>query len=92
MTKAMWTGILAAVCAFAAPAFTQAKEDKAPVAPAARADEDNKPQPYVVIVGIDNYADKEILPRAHAEADAKRSSTCSPARNTTAWTPPTPGC
>ena len=71
MTKAMWTGVLAAVCAFAAPALTQAKEDKAPVAPVPRADEDNKPQPYVVIVGIDNYADKEILPRAHAEADAK---------------------
>lgn len=29
------------------------------------------PQPYVVIVGIDKYADTHILPRAHAEADAK---------------------
>jgi C-terminal peptidase prc len=28
-------------------------------------------QPYVVVVGIDQYADKQILPRKHAEADAK---------------------
>ena len=71
MIKAMWTGILAAVCAFAAPALTQAKEDQAPVAPAARADADAKPQPYVVVVGVSNYQDKEILSRAHAEDDAK---------------------
>ena len=70
MTKAMWTGVLAAACAFAAPALTQAKEDNAP-SPGGPRHENNKPQPYVVIVGINNYADKEILPRAHAEADAK---------------------
>jgi C-terminal peptidase prc len=29
------------------------------------------PQPYVVLVGIDKYADKQILPRKHAEADVK---------------------
>lgn len=29
------------------------------------------PQPYVVVVGIDKYADTHILPRKHAEADAK---------------------
>ena len=28
-------------------------------------------QPYVVLVGIDRYADKQILPRKTAEADAK---------------------
>jgi len=28
-------------------------------------------QPYVVLVGIDHYADENILPRKHAEADAK---------------------
>lgn len=28
-------------------------------------------QPYVVIVGMDNYGDKVIKPRAHAEDDAK---------------------
>jgi len=30
-----------------------------------------QPQPYVVLVGIDKYADPQILPRRHAEADAK---------------------
>ncbi|MBM4071539.1 MAG: hypothetical protein FJ271_21785 [Planctomycetes bacterium] len=29
------------------------------------------PQPYVVVVGIDKYADNHILPRKHAEADAQ---------------------
>jgi hypothetical protein len=28
-------------------------------------------QPYVVLVGIDKYADKQIVPRKTAEADAK---------------------
>ncbi len=37
----------------------------------ARAADDKSPQPYVVIVGIDQYADPQILPRRHAEADAK---------------------
>jgi len=27
--------------------------------------------PYVVVVGIDKYADPQILPRKHAESDAK---------------------
>ena len=72
MTKAMWNGVLAAVCAFLAPvALIQAKEDKAPVAPAARADEDAKPQPYLVVVGVGNYPDKQIQSRPHAEDDAK---------------------
>ena len=39
--------------------------------PGGRADEGKKPQPYVVIVGVSNYADKEILSRPHAEDDAK---------------------
>jgi C-terminal peptidase prc len=30
-----------------------------------------KPQTYVLLVGMDNYADKEIKSRTHAEADAK---------------------
>ncbi len=29
------------------------------------------PQPYVVVVGIDKYKDPQILPRTHAEADAR---------------------
>jgi C-terminal peptidase prc len=39
------------------------------VRPVAAAD---KPvQPYVVLIGISEYADKQILPRPHAEADVK---------------------
>src|SRR5436190_6000755 len=37
---------------------------------AARAADDTKQQTYVVIVGIDQYKDAQILPRKHAEADA----------------------
>lgn len=32
---------------------------------------EEKPQPYIVLVGIDNYADTQIKARTHAEADAK---------------------
>ena len=59
MTKVLFTGFLAGACAFLA------------LAGPARADEDKKPQPYVVVVGVSNYKDKDILPRAHAEDDAK---------------------
>jgi C-terminal peptidase prc len=42
------------------------------VAPAGAADEaPPEPQAYVVLVGIDKYADAAIKPRQHAEADAK---------------------
>lgn len=34
-------------------------------------EEDKTPTPYVVIVGISNYADKQIKPRPKAEDDAK---------------------
>jgi carboxyl-terminal processing protease len=37
----------------------------------ARAADDSKSQAYIVIVGIDEYKDTQILPRKHAEADAK---------------------
>ena len=38
----------------------------------AGAAEDNRPsRPFVVIVGVSDYADKDIKPRAHAEDDAK---------------------
>src|SRR5260370_2246241 len=37
----------------------------------ARAVDEKASQPYVVIVGIDNYHDQHILPRKHAEADAR---------------------
>ncbi len=32
---------------------------------------DEPTQPYVVIVGVNQYADAQIIPRTHAEADAK---------------------
>ena len=60
MTKAMWMGVLA--CAGAVLALA---------GPARAADEGKKTQPYVVVVGVSNYADKQLLPRAHAEDDAK---------------------
>jgi C-terminal peptidase prc len=37
----------------------------------ARAAAQAQSQPYVVLVGISDYADKQIKPRPHAEADAK---------------------
>lgn len=36
-----------------------------------RAAEPHTPQPYVVLVGVSKYADKQILPRPHAEDDVK---------------------
>ena len=39
------------------------------VVPARAADE--PAQPYIILVGIDKYADAQILPRANPEADAK---------------------
>jgi C-terminal peptidase prc len=40
-------------------------------ATAVRAEEAKPSKTYVVLVGIDKYADKQITPRKHAEADAK---------------------
>jgi C-terminal peptidase prc len=37
----------------------------------ARADEPKAPQPFVVLVGISNYEDKQIKARPHAEDDVK---------------------
>ncbi|HVS36413.1 MAG TPA: S41 family peptidase, partial [Gemmataceae bacterium] len=59
MTKAMWTGVFACACtllALTAPAW---------------AAEAKKPQPYIVVVGVSNYQDKQLLPRTHAEDDAR---------------------
>jgi len=33
--------------------------------------QETKGQPYVVLIGINNYEDKQIVPRKHAEQDAK---------------------
>ncbi len=58
MSNAKLTAVLASVLLlFAAACRTSASE------PAS--------QPYVVLVGIANYADEQILKRPHAEADAK---------------------
>jgi carboxyl-terminal processing protease len=39
--------------------------------PARAADEAPKPKAYIVLVGVNDYADKQIKPRKFAEADAK---------------------
>ena len=59
MSKALLKGLFA-VAAVAALFLSQA-----------RAADDTKSQTYVVVVGIDQYKDPQILPRKHAEADAK---------------------
>jgi carboxyl-terminal processing protease len=67
MTQAMFPRWLAAVFALALLAVPlRAEQPKDKEEPAAKA-----PQPYVVMVGISNYADKQIKPRPHAEDDAK---------------------
>jgi carboxyl-terminal processing protease len=60
MTKAMLTRSLGAVLAVLALTLSVRAEE-------AR----GSSQPYVVLVGISNYADKQIKPRPHAEDDAK---------------------
>jgi C-terminal peptidase prc len=59
MSKAIFAGLLSTLIVAAA------------IAPARAAEEVKQPQAYVVLVGIDKYADKQIKPRAHAEADAQ---------------------
>jgi C-terminal peptidase prc len=58
MTRALLKGVLAVVVL-------------AGVLPRAATADDAKANAYVVIVGIDKYKDDQILPRLHAEADAK---------------------
>src|SRR5690348_15669110 len=59
MTKALVTGMLGSLVLAAVAAV--------PVLAA----EPHAPQPYVVLVGVSNYEDKQILPRPHAEADVQ---------------------
>jgi C-terminal peptidase prc len=59
MTKAMLTWSLGAVAALALALPVRAEEPK------------TSSGPYVVLVGISNYKDKQIKPRPHAEDDAK---------------------
>jgi C-terminal peptidase prc len=60
MLKRKWMGFVAMVAWLVVPAMYSA----------ARA-ADEPAQPYVVLVGIDQYADGQIKSRRHAEADAK---------------------
>src|SRR5690348_15217777 len=63
MTKAMLTGLLASLAvALAALPARAAEPDKA---------EAKASQPYVVLIGVSDYADKQINSRPHAEDDAK---------------------
>jgi carboxyl-terminal processing protease len=59
MSKAMRLRLLGSLCAALALVLP------------ARADEAQPPKTYVVLVGISNYADKQIKPRPHAEDDVK---------------------
>jgi C-terminal peptidase prc len=60
MTKAMGTRLLgAALAAFLLLTAT------------ARAEEASRPHPFVVVVGVDKYADADLKGRTHAEDDAK---------------------
>jgi carboxyl-terminal processing protease len=61
MTRAKFTGLLAAFLALVAIAI-----------PARAVEETAKPgKAFVVLVGVSNYADKQIKPRVHGEDDAK---------------------
>jgi len=71
MTKRLWLLGLLLLAALAGPVAAQsapardnavAGDEEATAAPS---------QPYVVLIGIDKYADPQIKPRQHAEADAK---------------------
>jgi C-terminal peptidase prc len=59
MSKLKWTGLLAGLFVALVPVLSLHAEE-GPVS-----------HPYIVLVGISQYADKQITPRPHAEADAK---------------------
>src|SRR5262245_11762209 len=63
MCKALTSSVLSVLLVGLAVLPLRAAEDKK--------DENGKPHPYIVLVGINEYADKQILPRPHAEQDAK---------------------
>jgi C-terminal peptidase prc len=65
MTKSKFLGLLG-VCLVAAAAVLPARADRAAAPSGAKAS-----QPYIVLVGISKYDDPHILPRPHAEQDAK---------------------
>jgi len=59
MTKALLTRFLGAIAVLAL------------AVPVWAAEEPKGPQPYVVLIGINHFADKQIKDRSHAEADAQ---------------------
>lgn len=64
MTQVMLTRWLGAVLAFGLLALPLRADQS-------QAEQTKNSHPYVVLVGISNYADKQIKPRPHAEEDAK---------------------
>jgi C-terminal peptidase prc len=62
MTKAFRTRLLAGLLVALVALASGAR---------ARAEEKSAPHPYIVLVGISQYHDKQIKPRPHAEDDAK---------------------
>jgi carboxyl-terminal processing protease len=64
MTQAMLSRWLGAVLALGLLALPLRADQP-------QSEKDKTSQPYVVLVGISNYADKQIKPRPHAEDDAK---------------------
>ena len=63
-------------------------------APAVRADDDETQpgQTYVVLVGIDKYADPQIKSRRHAEADARALYDLFTSKDTSVSRPTTSSC
>ncbi|HEY7328254.1 MAG TPA: S41 family peptidase [Gemmataceae bacterium] len=64
MTQAMLTRWLGAVLATGLLALPLRADQP-------QSEKDKTSQPYVVLVGVSNFADKQIKPRPHAEDDAK---------------------
>ena len=63
MTKAKWTGVLTSLMVVLAVALNARADQAKPKA--------SPSQTYAVLVGISEYADQQIKPRPHAEADVK---------------------
>jgi carboxyl-terminal processing protease len=68
MTHRRWACVGAVLAAGLLALPLRAEE---PVASPARNAGSGEQQPYVVLIGISKYADKQIKPRPHAEADVK---------------------
>lgn len=67
MFKALTRSVVASLVLLALVIPLRAAEEK----PKDKDKENGKTHPYIVLVGINDYADKQILPRKHAEQDAQ---------------------